>query len=49
MVDSWSSSSTDLTKFNFRNEEDYRWVVLRKTIPMWFFHVTNLTFIGSVW
>jgi len=30
------------------SEEDYRWAVLRKTIPMWLFHVTNLTFIAII-
>ena len=29
------------------NEEDYRWVVLRKKIPPWLFQVTNLVFIGT--
>lgn len=29
-------------------DEDYRWAVLRKVIPMWLFHVTNLTFIGKL-
>lgn len=28
-------------------DEDYRWVVLRKQIPLWLFQITNLVFIGT--
>ena len=28
-------------------DEDYRWAVLRKRIPVWLFHIVNLTFIGT--
>lgn len=31
--------------FNF-HEEDYRWPILRKKLPKWFFHLLNLTFIA---
>ena len=30
-----------------RNDEDYRWAILRQRIPVWFFHVVNFTFIGT--
>jgi len=40
------SPDSDL-KVIHRNEEDYRWVVLRKKIPSWLFQVTNLVFIGT--
>jgi len=33
--------------FDF-NEEDYRWVVLRKKIPPWLFQVINLVFIAAI-
>lgn len=29
------------------HDEDYRWAVLRKQVPAWFFQVTNLVFIGK--
>jgi len=29
------------------DEEDYRWPILRKNVPKWFFHLFNLTFIGK--
>ena len=29
------------------SEEDYRWPILRKNVPKWFFHFLNLTFIGK--
>ncbi|KAI0090243.1 DUF1295-domain-containing protein [Irpex rosettiformis] len=29
-------------------DEDYRWAVLRKKIPVWFFHIVNLTFIAAI-
>ncbi|KIK62550.1 hypothetical protein GYMLUDRAFT_72768 [Collybiopsis luxurians FD-317 M1] len=28
-------------------DEDYRWAVLRKQLPVWFFQVVNLTFIAA--
>ncbi|KAF5392196.1 hypothetical protein D9757_001522 [Collybiopsis confluens] len=28
-------------------DEDYRWAVLRKQLPVWFFQVVNLTFISA--
>ena len=31
-----------------RQDEDYRWAVLRSQIPAWFFHFTNLTFIAII-
>jgi len=33
--------------FNF-HEEDYRWPILRKKLPKWFFHLLNLTFIAII-
>ncbi|KIL59568.1 hypothetical protein M378DRAFT_110916 [Amanita muscaria Koide BX008] len=30
------------------NDEDYRWAVLRKRVPAWFFQVVNLTFIAAI-
>ena len=30
------------------HEEDYRWPILRKNVPKWFFHLLNLTFIGRM-
>lgn len=30
------------------HEEDYRWEVLRRKIPRWFFHVVNLVFIAII-
>jgi len=33
--------------FNF-HEEDYRWPILRKILPKWFFHLLNLIFIAII-
>ncbi|KAI0073665.1 DUF1295-domain-containing protein [Panus rudis PR-1116 ss-1] len=30
------------------HDEDYRWAILRKRIPAWFFHVVNFTFIAII-
>lgn len=29
-------------------DEDYRWPILRKNVPKWFFHLLNLIFIGKM-
>ncbi|KAI0346184.1 DUF1295-domain-containing protein [Trametopsis cervina] len=30
------------------HDEDYRWEILRQKVPMWFFHIVNLTFIAVI-
>lgn len=31
-----------------RSDEDYRWQVLRSTVPSWLFQLTNLVFIAAI-
>ncbi|GJE96205.1 DUF1295-domain-containing protein [Phanerochaete sordida] len=30
------------------HDEDYRWAILRRKVPVWFFHVVNFTFIAII-
>jgi len=44
-------SSDPFTRVDVRDshEEDYRWPILRKSLPKWFFHLFNLVFIGEMY
>lgn len=43
-----SSDSPTRANASDSHEEDYRWPVLRKSVPKWLFHFLNLTFICKV-
>jgi hypothetical protein len=44
---SYSSAHQKYVDILHRDEEDYRWAVLRVQIPPWLFQIVNLTFIGT--